>query len=43
MSVMVSTRAPLVGVVDEGRLLGGISLDQVLESLPPPEVSHPRW
>lgn len=42
MSVMVSTRAPLVGVVDEGRLLGGISLDQVLESLPPPEVSHPR-
>lgn len=42
MSVMVSTKAPLVGVVDEGRLWGGISLDQVLDSLPPSEVSHPR-
>jgi CBS domain-containing protein len=37
--VMIGTRAPLVGVAAEGRLLGGISLDQVLDSLPPPRLS----
>jgi CBS domain-containing protein len=36
ISVMIRTKAPLVGVVAEGRLLGGISLGQVLDSLPPP-------
>jgi CBS domain-containing protein len=41
MSVMVSTRASLVGVVAEGRLLGGISLDQVLDSLSPPPMNRP--
>ncbi len=41
MSVMVSARTPLMSVVAEGRLLGGISLDQVLDSLPPPPMSHP--
>jgi len=39
ISVMIRTRAPLVGVAAEGRLLGGISLGQVLDSLPPPRLS----
>jgi CBS domain-containing protein len=36
ISVMTRTRTPLVGVAAEGRLLGGISIDQVLDSVAPP-------
>jgi CBS domain-containing protein len=33
MSVMVRTRIPLVGVVEDGRLLGGVTVDQLLDQL----------